>query len=969
MRIYVSIWIFCCLILSVGASTQNPKDDFLSGLQLFQTPLPTGFQVDNEVIADKKGNGGILELRPRSIAEFDLSFQLKFVPGEWKNPATFSIIAERSYGVWRIILSPYEKGGGALLAFFTPANKEFGEQMYFMKRKLMLPIGQFISCRLIADDSRLELYLDGKKHLLGSAPGFGKVKLQNYRLGYELRNVVLNYTPATEKEKILSKNIVPNSSFEYATNRDVPDYWSGSADVYRSNGVPNLYATAKGRKLLRDIFALQSSDKSPHGDNSLMLTPPAHLMSKLINITPQKKYVLSAYIKCDQGEKVTLGVTQSSIKQPLFAKTYEGNGQYQRVELPFNSKQVKRVSVFARTQSEKPFEIDAIQLEQGEIASPYQPCFADTGFLLANDVNADACADNVNSIDRQTKGKFSVVDSTVEIDNPELRIIDPQTSQYALTCSLKNSSNIAANILLSAVLTEEYGTPILLQRQIKLLPNAKEQIEMLPFALQNEDKVSMRLAVNYANTLDPCVTLKKTLYAPAILKCYTEYPFYLPDEKTVRMVVELSPELQKSAAGGQVSIRYLVPEDAAYPFFVKTFPVLAENRAVYEIPREVNVPGKTFAYEVQVISATKKILHKSMAKFMSLNPGQSNTALRVNRINRGIYFNEEEFFPSGILVYPDFGSEQLAYYKQCGFDDITVVTTWSNPAKNKVFMEECLKNNLRVFVFHQQRKYSLSSFNILEEFRKYPNFAGMIPNDESPDVSVYESTLRAKENSPERLIWCNQNFSTYRAFANRLVPMPGDVLSIDRYPFILQPLCRPQPTRDIYSIDQCLKMLAADAERERKPVFLWLQSSEKFDKEPTPEQLTYQLYCGVINRAMGFCYFGSLPESDVVWQAMISLNQELKALRPYLFSRNPEPKGIVSANPGIRILSKKLNDEIVVIALNFSLQKQTGVIKGMEKSKNIEILFEDRTITSNSDGILTDQFEPLSRHVYRLKIK
>lgn len=968
-RITGSLSLFCCLFLLFPANAQRLNDSSLSGDRALRTPLPTGFRLEKGMITDENGRGGMLELSPEDIAGFDLSFQITFLTSTLRLPASFTIAAERSYGTWNVILLPDNQGGGTLRCFFQSANKELGNQMYSMGRKVELPTGRPISCRLVADDSRLELHLDGKKHLIGSAPGFGRIQIRNYHLGYELQNLVLNYTPATAEQKILSRNIVPNSSFEYATNHDVPDYWSGTAEVYRSPGVPNRYATAEGRKLLRDSFALHEGKDAPHGSRFLLLTPPAHLISKQLKLLPRKEYVLSAYLKCNQGEKVAFGVTQASVCHPFHVKIHEGNGQWQRVELPFNSRHVTGVSIFAKSEDGKPFAVDAVQLEQGNKISPYQPCFADTGFQLAGDVNADVCANNVNSIAGHLRGKFTITDHSAGITGPELCIADPLTKQYVLTCTLENRSDADASYLLSAVLMEEHGAPILKQQKVSLSAGSKEQIKTQPFHLKNGGKVSMRLSVVRADTLAPCVTLEKMIDAPAVLKCYTEYPFYLPQEKTVRLVAELSPELRNHAANGKIVIRYLVAEDKAYPFTIKSFPVPEGIRAVYELPGNINTCGKPFAYEVQVHSAAGKILQKSTARFFKRNPDESNTAVRINRINRGTYFNGQEFFPSGILVYPDFGSEQLAYYKQCGFDDIMVVTTWSSPQKNKEFMEACLENDLRVFVFHQHRKHSPSHIEILEQFRKYPNFAGMIPNDESSDLSVYETTAHAKEKAPERLIWCNQNFFSYRAFAGRLAPMPGDVLSIDRYPFILQPLCRPQTTRDIYSIDQCLKMLAPDAERERKPVFLWLQSSEKFDKEPTPAQLVYQLYCGIINRAMGFCYFGSLPESDTVWNAMISLNRELKELRPYLFSMEAEPETLISRNPEIRILAKRLKDEIVVIALNFSLQEQTGVIAGMEKSETADVLFENRTVSSDASGVLTDQFAPLARHVYRIKVK
>jgi hypothetical protein len=213
------------------------------------------------------------------------------------------------------------------------------------------------------------------------------------------------------------------------------------------------------------------------------------------------------------------------------------------------------------------------------------------------------------------------------------------------------------------------------------------------------------------------------------------------------------------------------------------------------------------------------------------------------------------------------------------------------------------------------------------------------------------------------------------AFANRIDGFPGDVLSIDRYPFILQPPGRPQTTCDIYSFELTLEMMDKDGKRERKPVYCWLQSSERFAKEPSPEQLTWQTYIALANHCMGFTYFGGIPNSKIVWNKMIELNKEVELLKSSLFSLEDEPHVSIEgdASEKIRVLAKKLKDELTIICVNRTLYPIEATLElskaNVKDRRTVKVLFEKRNLETDEEGKLKDKFKPLERHVYRLKIK
>ena len=119
------------------------------------------------------------------------------------------------------------------------------------------------------------------------------------------------------------------------------------------------------------------------------------------------------------------------------------------------------------------------------------------------------------------------------------------------------------------------------------------------------------------------------------------------------------------------------------------------------------------------------------------------TEVKINRINRGVYVNGEPFLPYGILVR-NLNPTQLAYYKKCGFDYIEFISHWNQMQKNLKFLKDCEKLKIKAVAFHVARPYAASPSEAAKIYKSSPALVGIVPNDESGDLIVYERAINTQ---------------------------------------------------------------------------------------------------------------------------------------------------------------------------------------------------------------------------------
>lgn len=531
------------------------------------------------------------------------------------------------------------------------------------------------------------------------------------------------------------------------------------------------------------------------------------------------------------------------------------------------------------------------------------------------------------------------------------------------------SGRQASQQINAAVCLEEQGQAVQCKAvQFGLRPGEPQTVSLAGFKIKS---ARCRATVICTNTKgEKLKHLRAFLDVPHPMRLYPEYSYYTT-EKDARIVVEFNT--QPLPEGGRLVLTLRL---AGYPTKLaeeQFSPDRAGGRQIFSVPVGGRGPGHVFALEGRLLDEAGHTLMRAGATLLKHKP--NDPEVKINRINRGIYLNGEPYIPYGILT-PYYDMKQLRFYRKSGFDFISFVSHWHSPEKGLEFLTNCEHAGINAVAFHVARPGRVPPPEAAALYRHSRSLIGFIPNDEESDRQVYGIAVRNNVTYPHILSCINHNFTSYRAFANRLDGFPGDVLSIDRYPLCMLPKGRPHTTSEIYSVERCIEMMDRDGKRERMPLFFWLQAGERFSKEPTPEELTWIHYILLANHCVGFTYFAGMPASSCAWDRMVSLNREIQSLKPYLFTLEPEPE-IGFANEEslsyIRVLPKTLEDELLLICVNRAM-KPIGAAIDLSDIAHVTpgtaaVLFEGRSVPVDAGNVLRDRFGPLHRHVYKLSLR
>ncbi len=958
------IFLVCVLFLrDFSYAKEVITDNFDSDLSNWTVSQNKHFKIIDGSLVNNTVYTDSLKLKEENIGDFNLKFMLKFLSNNDPMPGHFSIAIDRGYGTWRFYFTS-NKNTSQFTSKFYPTDAENNAKALFNEvNQLPLPTDEWMQIEITCNQQSYELKIDDKKFILGTAPGYGTISFGSYKQPVKIDNFVITY----EKPAPLSPNLLINGSFEYATNPDIPDYWAGNGSRYRTQGMPSELYTESAIEMFYEKFYLDKQT-SFEGNNSMRIQAPFHLQSRNINVKKDNNYTISFYIKAtNNNQKVSIGATSDSIENPLKDNIIEVNKEWSRHKLHLTNYQHSSLSFFIKPLTDDKIWVDAVQIEAGDKATPFMPCWHDYGFLLPEDVNKNQCLSNTKAVQNQQQPTEIISNRDIIISDIKLVSEDPLRNSYNLHLKVENKTDKKRKFNVTACVTAKSET-----EQIKVLSEEFSPGKIQSLVFTNFTVIDLRVCFNILvvdEQGDTIMQIRDFIDTPAPMQIYTEWSYYT-NEKEANIIVQFDQNytIPKNST---LHLSVYATGHPQYPPIKKTFPVTdIKNRQIVTIPTARLKKEKLFTVTATLINDNGEKLISADTRLITHYP--TETEVKINRINRGVYINKEPFIPYGILV-SGMEMKQLEYYKKCGFSYIQLISHWNKIENNLKFLEDCKNLDINVIAFHVSRPYSIDPVDIVDKYRASPAFIGIVPNDESASRSVYDRAVRIKASNPTIINCVNHHFISYRAFANRIDGFPGDVMSIDRYPFIQQPPGRPQMTGDIFSYQLCLEMMNRDARRERKPVFVWLQGAERFAKEPTPQQLTWQTYIALVNNCMGFTYFGGIPNSKIVWDRIQSLNKEVQSLKPALFSMEEDPT-VFGANQAtrdnIRILPKKLANEMTLICVNESFNHVNAAIDLSTltsiMNKNVDILFEDRSLQIDEKGILKDDFKPFERHVYKI---
>jgi hypothetical protein len=133
------------------------------------------------------------------------------------------------------------------------------------------------------------------------------------------------------------------------------------------------------------------------------------------------------------------------------------------------------------------------------------------------------------------------------------------------------------------------------------------------------------------------------------------------------------------------------------------------------------------------------------------------------------------------------------------------------------------------------------------------------------------------------------------------------------------------------------------------------------------EQIVPKAYYAIIKRMTGIVYFrwGTIKSDPTRLAPIKQVFTELRSLKAVIFDQSRDPQLNVSG--GIATMARSSGGSTYILAVNpnASTVAATFSLTGLAAGKQVQVLFESRTLTSTT-GQFTDTFAGIARHVYRI---
>jgi len=143
---------------------------------------------------------------------------------------------------------------------------------------------------------------------------------------------------------------------------------------------------------------------------------------------------------------------------------------------------------------------------------------------------------------------------------------------------------------------------------------------------------------------------------------------------------------------------------------------------------------------------------------------------------------------------------------------------------------------------------------------------------------------------------------------------------------------------------------------QKRPIWI-------FQNDIAVNLIVPKAYWAIVNGVTGLVYFDwpSFSNDQAGLDAVKEVFSELKYLKGPIFGQSTS----VTTPPGITAMARQYNGRTYIFAVNPNSTSVTGsfTASGLTQGKEIQVLFENRTITSSEESF-TDTFNGVARHVY-----
>lgn len=295
----------------------------------------------------------------------------------------------------------------------------------------------------------------------------------------------------------------------------------------------------------------------------------------------------------------------------------------------------------------------------------------------------------------------------------------------------------------------------------------------------------------------------------------------------------------------------------------------------------------------------------------------------------------------------------LDFVAQSGFKDVCVeVSPGVATQRLKDIADRCAQAGLRLIPWLDGTIPRGQFAEHIKALRDHGALLCWYVYDEPSGEGFAEAEARvklAKELDPSRPAFINY-------LSNKLEGHVGDLYSTDVYPI-------PHGT-PLHAVNAVAKMKAS-AEKERKPVWMWLQGTGYaywMDREPTPRELSCMVYGTLLAGARGIYYFAQVPRTRECFAEMRALCVELEALAPVLGSLEAAPR-VWCDHVGIHCKAYAQGGRVWVLAVNTQASACSARFSGLQSARTLNVAFEGRRLAFKG-GRWEDAFGPYERHVY-----
>jgi hypothetical protein len=481
------------------------------------------------------------------------------------------------------------------------------------------------------------------------------------------------------------------------------------------------------------------------------------------------------------------------------------------------------------------------------------------------------------------------------------------------------------------------------------------------FALAVEpfDYVNYPVQAVFVNNSEDYPRMNTELYAikRMPLKAVSRYNYYMSEkEATLRVECNLQ-ELN----GYNVTVT--APE-------FKTEKA-AERKMTFNIPLE-KIPDGEHTLVVSLSDAGKKTI--ATVSIPLIKRPYKKGAVQINQFGRFISRDGKGLFPLTFSIGFSRNQNDAPLWadllKDAGFNYIMFMPFSGAFPIGMKLIERCQNYNIDVMFWEDWRRKS-EDFEVrkldIAKLDAFDNIVCQLVLDEpelymsSDDADKYMSKMRSF--FPYSPVFMN---NTIMGIPNRFARLNTDILMLDDY------LTNREGRRVSDIIEQC-DIIWKAGEAEHKPCYFFLSGGNMHNhyREPSYQEQIASTYGCIASNISGVVYFGSPTTYPGHWRAQKQLAKELKILEPVICNDNECTPALLSSRK-LRSVTRKHDGFLYIIAANIYENEISATItlpgEYQYASDDVEVMFEDRKILTKG-GVFTDTFEPLSRHVYRVKLK